>query len=76
MNGNERNESKELKLSEDKARKFLNVLGFPTFYANADQTLCSGCAAGRPDDAKVPSIHYDINEPLHCSDCGAEIAVD
>ncbi len=73
MNGNEEKKTKDLDLSEDKCRKFLNVLGFPTFYATADQALCSGCAAGSTDDSKVPSIHYNIDEPLHCSGCGAEI---
>lgn len=74
MNGNEENKTKELEFSEDKCRKFLNVLGFPTFYANAaHEAFCSGCAAGSSDDSKVPSIHYDIDEPLHCSGCGAEI---
>ena len=70
----EEKKTKELEFSEEKCRKFLNVLGFPTFYANAaHEAFCSVCAAGRPDDAKVPSIHYDIDEPLHCCDCGAEI---
>lgn len=73
MSGNDGKRTKELEFSEDKCRKFLNVLGFPTFYANADQALCPGCADGSSDDSKVPSIHYDIDEPLHCSGCGAEI---
>jgi len=74
MSGNEKNKAKELEFSEEKYRKFLNVIGFPTFYANAARdAFCSDCAARRPD-AMVPSIHYYFrNEPLHCSDCGSEI---